>query len=75
MEMSHKFGFVCLSIRMQCKTSGSSVFPNFFYEVRHHKVKEVTDPGFFKKNSDGHGGLTKSQKWPKIEVFRVPMVS
>ena len=46
---------------MQCKTSGSSVFSNFFYEVRYHKVKEVTDPGFSKKVQMG----TEGSKSPK----------
>ena len=42
-EVSYKFGFVRLSI---CLQSIISFFLSFFHDVRDHKVKKVTDPGF-----------------------------
>ena len=44
--VSHKFGFVRFSIRLQCKISGSSAFSIFFHKVLHDKVRKVTDPSF-----------------------------
>ena len=40
-----------------------SFFLIFSHEVRHYKVRKVKDPGFWKKSSDGLGGLKKSPKW------------
>ena len=46
-EVSYKFAFVRLSIYLECKISGLSFFfLIFFHEVRHPKVRKVTDPSF-----------------------------
>ena len=59
-EVSYKFGFVRLFIWPQGKISGSLVFfLILFHEVRHRKVRKVTDPGFGKKSGE-FGVLKKS---------------
>ena len=76
-ELSYQLGFICFSICLQCKISGSSVFSIFFpHKVSHHKVRKVWFQ-FLKKTSDrpGLGGL-KSPKviflgfWQKSYPFR-----
>ena len=48
-KVSNKSGFAYLSIRLHCKISRLSVFSYFFHEVRHHKVRKVTDLGLQKQ--------------------------
>ena len=76
-ELSYQLGFICFSICLQCKISGSSVFSIFFpHKLSHHKVRKVWFQ-FLKTTSDrlGLGGL-KSPKviflgfWQKSYPFR-----
>ena len=69
-QVSCKFGFDCLPFRLKCKIYRSSVFSDFFHEVRHHEAQKMMDLGFW-KSLDGLRGLKKSPKWLENEGFSV----
>ena len=69
-QVSCKFGFDCLPFRLKCKIYRSSVFSDFFHEVRHHEAQKMMDLGFW-KSLDGLRGLKKPPKWLENEGFSV----
>ena len=67
MDVSCKFCFFHLFNFLSRKISKASVFSVFFHEVKHYNVRELVEPGFWKKVQMWLEGFTS----PKNEILRV----